>query len=207
MAMPRSYRAFLARKPTLVPIEKTFGRLSRRGFKGRFPPGALCAAEQRCSPTDRRLLRWIRKRGLFATYAEMAAHYGVAVLPARVRAPKDKAKAEAGVLLVERWILARLQPDVLLPHRAQRGDRRDPPVPERPPVPEAAGIPPLPLRGVGQTGVEAASGRSRRTHRFLSCPGGGGDSLNQSDELNRRRLRHSTRRQGDARPVQELLSG
>jgi transposase len=39
----------------------------------------------------------------------MAAHYGMAVVPARVRKPKDKAKVEAGVLLVERWILARLR--------------------------------------------------------------------------------------------------
>ena len=43
------------------------------------------------------------------TYAEMAEHYGVAVLPARVRRPRDKAKAENGVLQVERWILARLR--------------------------------------------------------------------------------------------------
>jgi transposase len=43
------------------------------------------------------------------SYAEMAAHYGVAVLPARARKPRDKAKVEAGVLLVERWILARLR--------------------------------------------------------------------------------------------------
>lgn len=43
------------------------------------------------------------------TYQEFAAHYGVAVIPARVRRPKDKAKAEAGVLLVERWILAALR--------------------------------------------------------------------------------------------------
>jgi transposase len=43
------------------------------------------------------------------TYAEMAAHYGTAILPARVRRPRDKAKVEAGVLLVERWILARLR--------------------------------------------------------------------------------------------------
>jgi transposase len=43
------------------------------------------------------------------TYQEMAEHYGVAVVPARVRKPKDKAKAEAGVLLVERWILACLR--------------------------------------------------------------------------------------------------
>jgi transposase len=43
------------------------------------------------------------------TYQEMAAHYGVAVLPARVRKPRDKAKVESGVLVVERWILARLR--------------------------------------------------------------------------------------------------
>ncbi|WP_200176922.1 IS21 family transposase [Ectothiorhodospira shaposhnikovii] len=43
------------------------------------------------------------------TYVELAEHYGVAVLPARVRKPRDKAKAESGVLLVERWILAVLR--------------------------------------------------------------------------------------------------
>jgi transposase len=43
------------------------------------------------------------------TYTEMAEHYGVAVLPARVRRPRDKAKVESGVLQVERWILARLR--------------------------------------------------------------------------------------------------
>ncbi len=43
------------------------------------------------------------------TYHEMALHYDTTVLPARVRKPRDKAKVEAGVLLVERWILARLR--------------------------------------------------------------------------------------------------
>ena len=43
------------------------------------------------------------------TYQDLARHYGVAVLPARARRPRDKAKAEAGVLLVERWILAALR--------------------------------------------------------------------------------------------------
>jgi transposase len=43
------------------------------------------------------------------TYAEMAAHYQVAVMPARPRKPKDKAKVEVGVQVVERWILARLR--------------------------------------------------------------------------------------------------
>ena len=43
------------------------------------------------------------------TYAEMAAHYGGAVIPARPNKPRDKAKAEFGVLVAERWILARLR--------------------------------------------------------------------------------------------------
>jgi transposase len=43
------------------------------------------------------------------TYAEMAAHYDSAVLPARPRRPRDKAKVEAAVLIVERWLLGRLR--------------------------------------------------------------------------------------------------
>ncbi|MFI5304036.1 MAG: IS21 family transposase [Nitrospiria bacterium] len=43
------------------------------------------------------------------TYQEMAAYYGVAILPARVRKPRDKAKAETGVLIAERRILAVLR--------------------------------------------------------------------------------------------------
>ncbi len=43
------------------------------------------------------------------SYQEFASHYGRVVLPARVRKPRDKAKAEAGVLLAQRWILARLR--------------------------------------------------------------------------------------------------
>ena len=36
----------------------------------------------------------------------MAAHYNVAVIPARVRRPKDKSKVEGSVCLANRWILA-----------------------------------------------------------------------------------------------------
>lgn len=43
------------------------------------------------------------------TYQRLAAHYGVAVVPARVRKPKDKPKVENGVQQVERWILAKLR--------------------------------------------------------------------------------------------------
>ena len=43
------------------------------------------------------------------TYAELATHYNTVVLPTRVRRPRDKAAAEAGVLTVERWVLASLR--------------------------------------------------------------------------------------------------
>jgi len=43
------------------------------------------------------------------TYQEMALHYGVAVIPARVKKPRDKAKVEVGVQVVERWIIAALR--------------------------------------------------------------------------------------------------
>ncbi|CAO0820106.1 hypothetical protein DFAR_1370004 [Desulfarculales bacterium] len=42
-------------------------------------------------------------------YQEMAAHYGTAVLPVRVRKLRDRAKVEVEVQLVERWILATLR--------------------------------------------------------------------------------------------------
>ena len=42
-------------------------------------------------------------------YQEWAQHYGVAVIPARVRKPRDKAKVESAVLIVERWVLAPLR--------------------------------------------------------------------------------------------------
>ena len=46
------------------------------------------------------------------TYQQMLEHYNVAVLPARPRKPKDKAKAEVGVQVVERWIMARIRHEI-----------------------------------------------------------------------------------------------
>jgi transposase len=43
------------------------------------------------------------------TYQDMASHYGAAVIPARIKKPKDKAKVESSVLIVERWIIASLR--------------------------------------------------------------------------------------------------
>jgi transposase len=43
------------------------------------------------------------------TYQDLASHYGTTVIPTRSRKPRDKAKVEVAVLIVERWILARLR--------------------------------------------------------------------------------------------------
>ena len=46
---------------------------------------------------------------LTQTVQDFARHYGCSVLPARAYHPQDKPKVELSVLLVERWILARLR--------------------------------------------------------------------------------------------------
>jgi len=43
------------------------------------------------------------------TYRDLAAHYATTVLPTRTAQPRDKAKVETGVQLVERWVLAPLR--------------------------------------------------------------------------------------------------
>lgn len=44
-----------------------------------------------------------------ASYQALAEHFKTVILPARPYKPKDKAKAEVGVLIVERWLLARIR--------------------------------------------------------------------------------------------------
>jgi transposase len=46
---------------------------------------------------------------LHRTYQELAEHYGTVILPARIKKPRDKAKVETGVQIVERQILAVLR--------------------------------------------------------------------------------------------------
>ncbi len=46
---------------------------------------------------------------LNSSYQQLAEYYGTVIIPARPRKPKDKSKAEIGVQIIERWILARLR--------------------------------------------------------------------------------------------------
>jgi len=47
--------------------------------------------------------------GVQRTTAELARYYGTAILPARPKSPRDKAKVEVGVQIAERWLLARIR--------------------------------------------------------------------------------------------------
>jgi len=47
--------------------------------------------------------------GVQRTYDEWSRHYGTTIVPARPRKPRDKAKVEVAVQVVERWILARIR--------------------------------------------------------------------------------------------------
>ena len=46
------------------------------------------------------------------TYQQLATHYDTVIVPARPYKPKDKSKAEVGVQIVERWIMARLRKEI-----------------------------------------------------------------------------------------------
>jgi transposase len=47
--------------------------------------------------------------GINRTYQEFAEHYNTAILPTRPRKPRDKAKVEGAVLIIERYVLAKLR--------------------------------------------------------------------------------------------------
>jgi transposase len=47
--------------------------------------------------------------GINRSYQDLATHYGTAVVPTRVRKPRDKAKVEVAVQVVQRWVLPRLR--------------------------------------------------------------------------------------------------
>jgi transposase len=70
------------------------------GVPRRVVPDQLRAAVSQPDRYEPRLQR---------TYEDLGRHYGTAVIPARPRKPRDKAKVEAGVLVAQRWILARLR--------------------------------------------------------------------------------------------------
>ncbi len=59
------------------------------------------------------------------SYQALAEHYGTVIIPARPRKPKDKPKAENGVLIVERWLLARIRNETFHTLRALNARLRE----------------------------------------------------------------------------------
>ena len=81
------------------------------------------------------------------TYEEMAQHYGVAVIPARPQQARDKAKVEAGVQVVERWIWPRCATASSSPcGEAQPGHRGAARPAQRPALPQTRRHAPQPVR-------------------------------------------------------------
>jgi transposase len=100
------------------------------------------------------------------TYQDLCAHYGVAVIPARIRGPRDKAKVEVGVQVVERWILARLRhaqffslPELNATLRRLLGDLNDRPFKKLPGRRAHA------VRESRPPGAESVTGRALRVRR------------------------------------------
>jgi len=87
-----------------------FGRDPPTQMVLRFSSGTYPGWEHKCDNLKSAVSRACRyEPDVNPTYLAMARHYGVAVLPARPRRPRDKAKAENGVLNVERQVLAPLR--------------------------------------------------------------------------------------------------
>jgi transposase len=62
------------------------------------------------------------------TYHEMAEHYSTAVIPARVRKPKDKPTAEGTVGIVSTWIIAALRNQCWCQEKSPKNDGEKSPV-------------------------------------------------------------------------------
>lgn len=109
---------------------------------------------------------------LNASYAELAAHYGCAILPARPKKPRDKANVESGVLVAERWIAAALRNRTF--YSIAEANRA---IAERVtwlndrPLQEARGIPGEPVRRARSTGPAAAARDPLRVRRLEAREG------------------------------------
>lgn len=134
--------------------------------------------------------------GLNRTYAEMAEHYGTAILPARPRKPRDKAKVEVAVQVAQRWILARLRN-----RRFFSGgtEYRDPAVAGRVEHAGHARLRRKPDRSLRDHGSPTSSAVARHGLYFRpleACPGGTGLSRRGGQLLVFRALRPDPRRSG-----------
>ncbi len=86
-------------------------RIVRQVASGQTPE-AVAEAAGVCPRTARKAGVTVACRyepGINRTYQELAEHYDTAILPARPSRPRDKAKVEVAVQIVQRFVLARLR--------------------------------------------------------------------------------------------------
>ena len=86
-------------------------RIVRQVASGQTPE-AVAEAAGVCPRTARKADVTMACRyepGINRTYQELGEHYDTAILPARPRRPRDKAKVEVAVQIVQRFVLARLR--------------------------------------------------------------------------------------------------
>src|SRR6516165_2610999 len=106
------------------------------------------------------------------TFAAMAEHYDTTILPTRSRKPRDKGKVEGAVLIVERWILARLRHRRFFnPDRSQCRDRRFAGGAEQSADAPDRQIPPAAVRGDRARGAGVAAQRTVRIRRVENGEG------------------------------------
>ena len=92
------------RPPDAQPVGLVWiSRTRLRVLSGHQPPDRAGQLE------ERREEKHAHEPELNRTYNDLAIHYGVGILPARPRRARDKAKAETGVQVVQRWVLAALR--------------------------------------------------------------------------------------------------
>ena len=89
-------------------------------------------------------------------YSEMAAHYGTAIVPARPRKPRDKAKVEVAVQVATRWIIAKLRNCRFFSLPELSGAIRECPNTQRPRVAASGREPARLVRRHRPIGLEAA---------------------------------------------------
>ena len=104
-------------------------------------------------------------------YGMMANHYGVGVLPARPKKPRDKAKVENGVRFAQSYIPGPPAPaDLLLAGRMQRRHRRDGGAHQRSPHATARHNTPGAVRGRRTRGPAALARGRLRLRRMAAGP-------------------------------------
>ena len=105
------------------------------------------------------------------SYGMMASHYGVGILPARPRRPKDKSKVEnRRPLRPDLYPRPPSPPDLLLARRCQRGHRRRAGPHQRSCHPPARRHPPPPLRDHRDASPGAPAGCRLRVRRVAARP-------------------------------------